>query len=461
MSIRWRLTLSYGIASCLLLLLIASTVYIMLERRLLARTDEILREECDELALEIRLATDLPELRRQLAHRFSQHETFDFQVFILPSNQRVFRSQRLQEIDETKLPDPQSAVPFRTQSIAAAGMGECRIAVGQVNAFQHQFLYQVIVSLSDYQDELADFVQVLLIAGPLGIVGALGIGYWLSRRALSPVDCMIATAEGITAARREERLAPTHPEDELGRLAKTLNGMIDRLDAAVSDQQKFTADAAHELRTPLAILKTEVEVARRHPRTPEEYRQTLDVVLAEINRLTQLTNELLLLSRQDAGLDSAIREPVELVPLIADVVEQLRTTAATRQVAIAFQASEAVVVAGDDLQLSRLFFNLLENALKYSGAGSVVRVEVGVEGKWATVQVADTGPGIAPEHLPHLFKRFYRVDPGRSRQQGGTGLGLAICHSIAHAHHGEIHLESAPGLGTKVQVRLPALPSEH
>lgn len=455
LSIRWRLTLSYGIATALLLIGVASTVYLMLQQRLIARTDIVLAEECNELSLEVRLAGNIAELKEQLTNRFAEHETFDFQVFQMPSGELVFRSARLQDIPASKRPGPEFDSAFSNFTFASGELGECRVATGHVFAFQQQFLYQVFAPLADNASELADFASVFWVVGPLGVLGAVGIGYWLARRALAPVDQMIATARRITASRRDDRLVPQNPDDELGRLAGTLNGMIDRLDAAVSDQQKFTADAAHELRTPLAILKTEVEVARRHPRSSHEYQETLDVILAEIDRLTRLTNGLLMLSRQDAGLDNVVRDPVELTALLEDVVEQLRGTAESRQIRLHLDATEDARVLGDDLQLSRLFFNVMENAIKYSGEGSDVHAVVTTTDDWAIVTIEDAGLGIPPDHLPHLFKRFYRVDVSRSHRPGGSGLGLAISMSIAESHGGTIEIASTPGKGTKVLVRLP------
>jgi heavy metal sensor kinase len=315
---------------------------------------------------------------------------------------------------------------------------------------------QVAATLTPVDHELAELLAVLLLTGPLALAGALGGGYLLARTALAPVDRMAAAADQITATKLDQRLEVPNPDDELGRLARTLNGMIARLERSFGEIRRFTADAAHELRTPLAVMRNAAEVVLRAPRDPEQYRRVLEEMLEEIARLTGLAEQLLFLCRGDAGLVPSVRRPVRLGEVIAEVAEPMQAVAGARGLTLHVGDLTPCVVQGDEDQLRRLLFNLLDNAIKYTPAGGTITVRSACPDGQVLVEVTDTGIGIAAEHLPHLFERFYQVDPARSRETNGTGLGLAICRSIAEAHGGRIAVESTVGRGTRVTLTLPA-----
>jgi heavy metal sensor kinase len=263
------------------------------------------------------------------------------------------------------------------------------------------------------------------------------------------------STDAVTADRLDRRLPIPNPHDELGRLTQTINAMIARLERSFAEVRRFTADASHELRTPLAALRTEVEVALGKPLGLDDHRQLLGNLLEELGRLSRLTDQLLALSRRDAGVEHFDPATVGLHALVASVVDALRPLAEVKRVGLRLDAEGPVQVTGDEGQLRQVFINLLDNALKYTPEGGVVTVRVGPRGQGGTVVVEDTGIGIAPEHLPHVFDRFYRVDKARSRAEGGTGLGLSIARSIVTAHGGTIELASAPGQGTTCTVTLP------
>jgi heavy metal sensor kinase len=254
-------------------------------------------------------------------------------------------------------------------------------------------------------------------------------------------------------------VVPVTP-DEVGRLAATFNRMLDRLERSFARQRQFTADASHELRTPLAMLTSEAELALSRERTADEYRQALSSVRSDADRMTRLVNELLLLARAEAGQEQLELEPLALDELAADVVEAMQPLAETRGVRLERGCLEAVRVRGDQSRLTQLLVNLVDNGLKYTPAGGRVTVSVGPEDGQAVLRVADNGPGIAAEHLPHLFERFYRVDKARSRAAGGTGLGLAISRWIVEAHGGQVSVASQTGAGTTFTVQLPRLVAE-
>jgi heavy metal sensor kinase len=312
--------------------------------------------------------------------------------------------------------------------------------------------------LAAFHHESQELLWAFLLAGPLILLVTLAGGYHLARRTLDPVHRMTETARHISAERLGQRLPVNHPGDELGRLAGTLNDMLDRLERSFTEMQRFTADAAHELRTPLAVIRNEAEVALRQPRSAEDYRQAMTNLLEETVRLGQLADELLFLSRHDAGLYSPILEEVPLDRLLTEVVENMRPLAEEKTIRLTVQADRVCVVKGDAQQLRRVFYNLLDNAIKYTGQGGAVSVAVATDSDRVRVTVSDTGIGIAAEHLPRLFDRFYRVD--RARSDNGVGLGLSICQSIIRGAGGEIAVSSTPGQGTVVDVRLPIARSE-
>jgi heavy metal sensor kinase len=315
---------------------------------------------------------------------------------------------------------------------------------------------QAAVSLLPNDRAQRELVGVLLLAGPLALAGALGGGYWLARKALAPVDRMVATAREITANRLDRRLDVPQAEDELGRLASTLNDMIARLQRSFEEVRRFTADAAHELRTPLAAIRTEAEVALRSPRSPEQDGRVLENLLEEIERLTRLVSQLLFLCREDTGIGVGSFRPVRLDELVREVSDHMQVAAREKGVDFSVDLPAPSQVRGDPDRLRQLFFNLLDNSIKYTPPGGKVTVRSESPNGHARVIVTDTGVGIAAEHLPHVFDRFYRVDPSHSPQTDGTGLGLAICRSIAEAHGGRLEIDSELGEGTRVMLALPA-----
>jgi signal transduction histidine kinase len=231
--------------------------------------------------------------------------------------------------------------------------------------------------------------------------------------------------------------------------------MIARLEKSFSEIRRFTADASHEIRTPLTAIRTEAEVALRQPLTAPEYQQLLGSILEECERLGRLTDQLLTLAREDAGSSRAGWEAVDLATLIKDVTETLRPVAENKGLYLQSETNGPVTVSGNNLSLRQVFFNVLDNAIKYTPSGGNVKVQLNRGDDEAVVTIQDTGIGIGPEHLPLVFDRFYRVDKARTRAEGGTGLGLSIARSTVIVHGGRIELRSQPGKGTTCIVSLP------
>jgi heavy metal sensor kinase len=241
-------------------------------------------------------------------------------------------------------------------------------------------------------------------------------------------------------------------------LTQTINAMIARLERSFLEIRRFTADASHELRTPLTIIRTDVEVALDKHLSPEEYRDLLGSILEECERLTRLIEQLLALAREDAGAGATAFQALDLSALIEQVVEDMRPLAEARGLALLIAVNARLSIAGDESRLRQVFYNLLDNAIKYTPEGGAIAVRAQWADRIPVVTVRDTGIGIPPEHLPHVFDRFYRVDKARSRAQGGTGLGLSIARGIIEAHGGHIELASTPGQGTTCIVTLPLGP---
>lgn len=306
--------------------------------------------------------------------------------------------------------------------------------------------------------ETLALVGVLLAAAVIAVVlVAAVLGYWLAGRALAPVGVMATAARDITEHdlhRRIELHLP--PGDELGELAATFNSMLDRLDTAFAALQRFTADAAHELRAPLALMRAQVDVVLRRDRTPDEYRASHRALLEEIERLSRMADQLLLLARADAGVLQAQSEAIDLPELLEGIVERWRPAAVEREVALESELPLEGEVRADPGLLRRLFDNLLDNALRHTPAGGAVVVSASAgNGTWR-IAVDDTGPGVAPELRPHLFERFARADRARGRDTGGAGLGLSLSAAIATVHGGSIAVEEArAGRGARFVVELP------
>lgn len=329
----------------------------------------------------------------------------------------------------------------RSREVAVRGAQGAWILVGQ--------------RVSGVREKLRELVGAIAGAGAGVLLLALAGGWFLAGRALGPIRKITEAAEAISESNLSRRIDLAATETELGRLARTLNGTFERLERAFSRQTRFTADASHELRTPLSVILTQAELALRRERSPEEYREALAACLRAAQRMKAVVEGLLTLARADAGMLVLKRERVDLRKLLEETAAMLGPLALERRVAVAVSA-EAVAVAGDPDRLREAVTNLISNAIRYNREGGRVDVTLQAVPGEAVIMVADTGVGIPEKDRPHLFERFYRVDPARSREAGGTGLGLSITKWIVEAHGGVISFTSREGEGTTFVVRLPA-----
>jgi heavy metal sensor kinase len=342
------------------------------------------------------------------------------------------------------------------ETLKGSGPYPVRVLIMPVlNAGQVTNLVQVGISLENKYRTLNRFVLIMGALFPLGLLLAGGGGWILARRALSPVDLMTKAAQRISGEHLTERLQETGTGDELDRLARTLNEMLTRLDESFSQARQFSADASHELQTPLTILRGEIEVALRSGRTLEEYQQVFNSSLEEIERISRLVDGLLLLARADSGFLRMDDKPVALPELMAEVAFRLQKMANDRGVRLHLEDLAPITISGDREQLQRVLLNLIDNAIKYTPAGGSVNLSLREEGDQALISVTDTGIGLTEDEQVQIFTRFYRAAEARSQSGGGAGLGLCIAQSIAEAHGGKIQVLSHPGQGSTFTIMLP------
>jgi heavy metal sensor kinase len=296
---------------------------------------------------------------------------------------------------------------------------------------------------------------VMSITLPLVLLLAISGGVFMASRALNPIDQITRTAEAIGADDLSRRLGLPRTQDEVGRLAATFDRMLTRLDRAFEHQRRFTADASHELRTPIAMLVSRAGLTLERGRSTEDYVRVLREIRDDGLRMSRIVNDLLTLARADAGEFVGLTECLDMADLVVGVVESMRPLARKHNVHLDVGSVESVSVVGDQTRLMQLLVNLIDNALVHTDDGGYVLVSIVEEAEAVVLSVKDTGSGIAPEHLPHVFERFFRGERDSVSERSGAGLGLALCLSIARAHGGNIAIESEPGQGTLVTVRLP------
>jgi heavy metal sensor kinase len=321
-------------------------------------------------------------------------------------------------------------------------------------------IVQVATSLEQVEEALNTLLLILWITVPSALVVASLGGLFLANKALRPVDEITKTARMITSKSLGQRIKLRRTKDEIGRLAETFNDMISRLDRSFKQIRQFSADASHELKTPLTILKGEIEVGLRKRRRLEEYRKILNSNLEEVNHMTQIVGDLLFLSKADMGEVHLQKHPTSLTQLVSEICAQAKTIALSKGITVHTSNDSDVAVIGDRFRLRQLLLNLATNAIKYTPEGGEMTISLERDDGRVRLRVTDNGIGIAPEDQPHIFDRFFRVDKARSREAGGSGLGLSICKWIVEAHGGEISVESEVEKGSVFTVTLPLAPPD-
>ena len=345
---------------------------------------------------------------------------------------------------------PKRATEFRGRDVPL------RIWSEKVSVGGQSYLIQSAFEMDDFYEALHHFALLLLISIPSLLVCAAAGGYWISTRALAPVDQITQTARTISAQNLSSRLVVPNTGDELQRLSETLNGMLERLEAAFKKITQFTADASHELRTPVAVMRTRAELSLRKARSADEYREVIAEVLTELEKTSGLIEQLMFLARADSGAETLHFAATNVAEVLREACHQGSALAEAKQ--IAFQEhipGESMWIQADASSLRRLFLILIDNAVKYTPASGQIEVSLHRNDGYAVAEVRDTGIGIAEADLPNVFERFYRADKARTRESGGVGLGLSIGRWIAEVHSGTIEVHSSPGRGSTFQIRLP------
>jgi heavy metal sensor kinase len=456
--LRWRLTIWYVILLAVLLVVFSGSVLIGIRFLLNRSIDNTLENQAALLTESIEIENGQPSIGgdRRIRNR--------------PGQQFV----RLVDQDGELLTDSSSILA----DVSNDDPGLDRALNGQLDLRWRTILDERMRVLSqpvEVEDEVVAVVQVgltgrgvetifsqtltlVLSAGAVVLILSVIGGVLLADRALKPIDQMTRLAALIGERDLSQRIEPPLSDDELGRLARTFNDMLDRLEGGMNRQRQFTAAASHELRTPLAMMQSQIELALAQDRSSEDDDQVFESLRSDVNRLARISSTLLALARSDAGEMKLDIEVVELHALLDLIAEQYRPLAESSGIDLRVSSRE-VRIRGDEDRLIQLLVNLVDNALQHTDSGNAVSLECAIDPPIASLIVADQGRGIEPKHLPYVFERFYRADSSRERSGNGAGLGLSISKMIVDAHKGSIDVLSTPGSGTSVIVKLPLDPA--
>ncbi len=464
--VRGKLTAWYILVFGVVLACFCISIYVMMESKLLCSVDRRLQTMAELISkTELCAVPNFlpPDFERRLNRIFGTRPVGKF-VRVLDLAGEI--GSRTDNLEEDKIPVNKDLV----RQVVASGeiVFETQYPLGPkipirfinfpVKRFNQNKVHGVVqvgTSLEFVRESMRNLVVVFLVLVPSLLFAAALVGFFLAGKAFKPIREIARTTRHITVNNLDERITVPAARDDIGELASTINGMLDRLSLSFQKTTQFTADASHELRTPLTIMQGELEIALRGERSVEEYIETLGSSLEEVERMSKIVNDLLLLSKSDMGHEVTRRDPVDLVTLLDSLLPHFKILAEAQQIELSSSLVEVDTVFGDQLRLRQLLVNLLTNAIRYTAAGGKVdltlrNIDSGVE-----IAVADTGIGIPAEDIPRIFDRFYRADKARSRQYGGSGLGLSIVKSIVNAHEGSITVDSVVGDGSVFKVTLP------
>ena len=462
-SIRFKLTIWYASAMGMVLLFFSAVLYITMSQALQAEVDAKIKAMAEVTASSTNKPAghfDLTQLESMLEEKLGFRTPGKF-IQILDNTGTV--GQTSVNLQSHPMPISLSAlkmasnkqVSFETLKIKGSKYPVRMITYPIVEHDEVVSIVQIGTSLQAVQDTLHKLFLTLLFGVPASLTLASFGGWFMAKKSLSPVADITSAARMITARNLDQRIEVANPNDEVGRLAETFNDMIARLRNSFRQMNQFSSDVSHELRTPLTIMRGEMEVALRSRRTEEEYRAVISSGLEEVERMSLMVEELLLLSTADHGEMKLNISSISLQNLLESIYDNATALAKGKDVHIALKADGEVLVEGDEMRLRQLFLNLVDNAIKYTPPKGRVSIALTQNREYAHVSVKDTGVGISEEDQSKIFERFYRVDKSRSREVGGTGLGLAICKRIAEAHNGFITVDSVVGKGSTFAVDLP------
>jgi heavy metal sensor kinase len=468
-SVRARLTVWYTAMLTFVLLVFAGVTYFLVQRNSMHRTDSDLVQQADAFLLTVDAEAHEPDGAgsvRQNFHAAIVEHRFRDTLFVVTDQKGALleasesdtqakrgTQQIWQPNQWLKDADAQSFQTLRTAK------GRFRKYVRPFSINRENYSLVVLQSLHPQQEFLETLAGSYSIVIPLAMLLAGIGGSWLARSSLNPVAAMAAQASSITADNLQERLAVRNPRDEVGQLAQSFNDLLDRLERSFELERRFIADASHELRTPVAILCGEADVALSRPnRAAGEYRESLEILRTESRRLKSIIEDLFTLARADAGQHRLVLSKFYLDELVAECARGMRSLAAAKNISLHSEAGTEMPVEADESLLRRMLINVLDNAVKYTPEGGSVMIACEESATEYCVVVRDSGPGIPPEAQPRIFERFFRGDKARSRSEGdggGAGLGLAISLLIAEAHGGDLTLAHSDSQGSNFTISLP------
>jgi heavy metal sensor kinase len=456
LSIGMRLTLWYFAIFLLAEFVFGAGMWLILRKNLLDIADEVLEGQAADLQRFLDARKDVPaaQLHSEISEDYKIERSVDYLQISDASGNRVYGSKFF---EKHPLPEfsPDQLVKPRYEN-RRLGHEHFRFMSELMFVSGRAYVVRIGHPIGEEIETLDAFRGYLLWFAPVLLLGASGIGYWLSHKALAPVDALARTARTISGHNLSSRLEPLHTGDELQRLSDTLNEMLGRIEAAFRRITEFTADASHELRTPIALIHTEAELALRRSRDEVEYREALRNILLEAERTAKLLEKLLDMARADSGGEALDIRPIDLLLTLRESAAKWRQVATLRDLQFEEHLEvRSLPVMGDENALRRVIDILFDNAIKYSASPGKITLSAEEKNGRVAVNIEDTGVGIAPEDQSRIFERFYRVDKARSRELGGAGLGLAIAQWIVQHHNGIISVKSEIERGSVFRVEIP------
>jgi heavy metal sensor kinase len=458
LSIGVRLTLWYLVIFAAAELCFGVGMWMVLRQSLYSIADDALTAQVDDLTSFLKAQKpknrSVAGLQEEVSEAYLLEHSGDFLQLSDEDGNWIFRARPLERNQFP--PVAPAAVKGRSFQNVQLDKKHYRLITQRIDANDRAYTAQTAIPIDQVVATLSLFQRYLLMLVPLLLLAAASGGYWLSHRALSPVDALTRTARSIGGSNLSDRLEKLNTGDELQRLSDTLNDMLARIENAFLRVTQFTADASHELRTPISLIRTEAEIALRKPRGSEEYREALRHVLLEAERTSSLVEELLSLARADSKSANLQLETIDVHAVIAETANEWRQLVESRNLQFRQDlATGELPVLADRTAMQRLLAILLDNAVKYTLAPGIVELSLEARNEMAVISVRDSGIGIAEQDHRKIFERFYRVDKARSRQLGGAGIGLAIADWIVQQHQGSIAVQSSIGKGSSFIVSLP------
>ncbi|HEY6271942.1 MAG TPA: ATP-binding protein [Terriglobales bacterium] len=455
LSVRGRLTLWYLVVLGVSLILVEVVVYLAVRGSIGNTIDDDLQARLVATVdfLKQHINTDSPaEFQDEFEEYSASRPGGELLQISDSSGNWVFQSASLRKyaISPARPDSAAQGKAFRTLTVE--GRTVLRVLEGEVRLNPKVYLIQVATDTTQSLSVLYKLRWLLLILTPLSLGLATAGGYWLSTRALEPVMQITSEARLISTERLHQRLEVPQTSDELQSLAETLNAMLARIESSFKRTTQFTADASHELRTPITIIRTTAEIALRGQKDDTAYKKALSDLLEEAERTGTLIDDLLTLARLDSAQPPTL-VAVDLTKAVESAFIRISPWTEHKHITASLKiTNDPIWIRGDEESLIRLFFILLENAVKYTPPEGNIRASIQTAGDQVTVEVHDLGIGIPAADIPHIFDRFYRVDKARSREQGGFGLGLAIAKSIAQMHGAQLSVKSIEGQGSSFRV---------